>query len=267
MEALLQIFLVIGLVLSAIVAGLGVYFWARQKTFNIYTVNKGDAPGIPFFVKKGRFMQSTFYLETFLGLTLAVNVKRTGFLRYGVQKIVRWPRYKKEVTAFESALDSDWKDAKAKLERIPCYLEEDLESPILESNVFEQQSYVDYEATHYINVQQPRSGTAQLTIELAPDGTLSKTTGEIADTTLEQITGLLPSAEELLSPKPAAEGLVEDQGNFEISYSKSYLARRHALSRKIELADFNNRSPIKWEDREKEGVAWRQEWVKQQAPS
>lgn len=74
-----------------------------------------------------------------------------------------------------------------------CAVSSDSNSALL-SNALVTKTEISSEQ-HYINVRRPLIGKATATVELAPDGTLAKSTGEIESKTVETIAGIIPFAD------------------------------------------------------------------------
>ena len=88
---------------------------------------------------------------------------------------------------------------------------------------------------HYINVRRPWVGKASASVELASDGTLTKSTGEIESKTVETIAGIIPFADyakKVLKLGDYAVGL----GNASNAYSLFSEGTAPVASRKISIS-------------------------------
>ncbi len=73
---------------------------------------------------------------------------------------------------------------------------------LLASNSAQIVPYVDYETVYYYNTARPLTGSSQVDVKLAADGTLTEGSSSITDQTLSTITGVLSTA--ITSFAPAA---------------------------------------------------------------
>lgn len=191
-------------------------------------------PGIPFFVKKQIFIQKTTYLEPLINVKLKFKVLENKNVKdvKNSEKLVKFSEYNNDIVAsLEEEIErelsrfkeleefNDWsRTLKATFNRLNEYKPNspspDLSSNdlILETNTISKKLVVDYEEKYFINQMQPIIGSAEMSIELASDGTLSKSVSKADDKTVETIVGDLPS--DLFGPISAskAEGSGEAKG-------------------------------------------------------
>jgi hypothetical protein len=111
---------------------------------------------------------------------------------------------------------------------------------------------VDYSTPYFLNAPQPLIGSSDLSTEWSADGTLSKTTVKLEDSTFEKLLDVLPAGklvesitgltgkptpvEDVQAAKPAGQIRYE----FDITAGQHYI--RHTLFQEVERRDF--RSPI-----------------------
>lgn len=279
--------LVIALVTSAVIAAIGLVIWAARPDVRTYDVSRAEdgatksLGGIPFYVKKARHVHSTSYLQWLVELSVeAVLVRGEGdaALReklFSGAKIVPWPN--PQVASLLEKLDAvagssePLRDFDAAAREFRALDEADPRSldgrePTLESNSVEQVVHVDYSSPHYINSRRPRSGSAESTIEIGAEGTLSKATAKAEDQTLTTLAGMLPIsklAEKRLSPATAtgqaeaptrgqtqglAPGVRGKATRVEVTVERKPIAVRHTLSEVADPPDAFHRPPIPWPD-------------------
>jgi hypothetical protein len=82
--------------------------------------------------------------------------------------------------------------------------------------------YVDYQTVYYYNTQRPLTGTSQVDVKLAADGTMTEGSSQVNDQTLSSVTGVFSSllsgagaaAVPLMMASPPAKQLPEECQNF-----------------------------------------------------
>lgn len=223
------IFLGLTLIAGAFAA---VFFWLLKRQFGqiraLTVTEKAEArPGIPFYVKKGRLTQETGYLETLATCTLTgktvtpqgdgkppqVEIEYTNTATISLS-----PENTKALASIRAKLaevqrlgeaGSLWEDLKREFEALAPYTGQLPGYPLpLESNAIRESAFVDYDTPFYVNKVQPISGDAELTLELAADGTLTKTAAKGTDKTLEQALSLVSAGELLKQAREAAKPAV-----------------------------------------------------------
>jgi hypothetical protein len=65
---------------------------------------------------------------------------------------------------------------------------------LLAANTAHVATYVDYNTMYYYNANRPVTGTSQIDVKLAADGTMTEGSGQVNDQTLSSITGVVSSA-------------------------------------------------------------------------
>lgn len=239
------------------------------------TVKKGgeDLAGVPFFTKRSRWLQETTYLETLLDCTLAVTEIRQddeGKLlsianQFSISKIFPWSdSVTKQLTDIQKNLarvqtgsdpNKQWKmwaeEILPAFEALPSYSGEIPEDLPMIGNVAHEEVYVDYDTEFYINYKQPVIGSANVAVELSENGTLGKTSAEIADDTLSTLLATIPLKEVATStlavkvPKPSGkeseEGVMSSEEEelpisetayrFELTCKQSYI--KYILFREV----------------------------------
>lgn len=196
--------------------------FGQAKTL-VVTKGASDQPGIPFYIKKGRLIQETSYLETLATCTLtakkvtdtadgkpaqveveyanaktialsAENIRSLAAIRTKLADVQRVG----QTGPFWEVVKADFDALAGYAGQLPAY-----ELP-LESNVIRDTAFVDYDTPFYLNKVQPISGSAELSLELAADGSLSKVAAKAEDKAFEQVLGLLPADKLLEQAKGAA---------------------------------------------------------------
>lgn len=228
-----------------------VFFWLLKRQFGqiraLTVTEKVEArPGIPFYVKKGRLTQETSYLETLATCTLTakmVTLDEDGKpikaeIEYADSKTISLsPENTRALASVRAKLDEVqgledagplWEGLRREFEAWMPYTGQLPAYPLpLEGNTIRESAFVDYDAPFYVNKIQPISGDAELSLELAADGTLTKTAAKGTDKTFEQALSLVPTGELLKqaseAAKPAAAPTVEKTAEGE---SKTAATRR-----------------------------------------
>jgi hypothetical protein len=187
--------------------------------------------GIPFYVKRGRTIHETVYLETLADVTLTLTeltgdqdtnagadvetgavvyaATHTVSLSSGVQRglaaLQAWVAML-EATSGGAWNQKSWEAGRDVFEKLPVY---DGHMPTsrnqvlpLVSNAVREESYVDYSRRYTLNATMPLIGSNELAVELAADGTLSKATAKAEDKMAATLLGALPSADLLGLIKP-----------------------------------------------------------------
>jgi hypothetical protein len=198
-----------------------------------------DAPGIPFYRKRGVCNRESVWIEPQYTLSLTIradlepplnhtmNLSRSGFESGNARSLVaRLKALKKAYGPVElppsecpASLGPEW-DSVAN--NPAFHVEEDLDrdgrlagaavrhNVLLATNTAKLAAAVDYTHVYYLNSISPWSGTAQVDAKLGSDGTLTEGSGQIQDTTwstvLTAISGLVgdftgaPAAAAALAP-------------------------------------------------------------------
>ena len=269
MNALLEI----SVVLAALGATVSLVFWAARPTSGMYVVKRGtnELGGIPFYLKKAVTHQKTSYLERRQELHLRiVRVEARGDKRvetplFDGTKVVRWPDLAMEIAEVERALDrivgsrnpaNEIEVARSLFRDLP-WAEESAPARQrlqLEANTMEREVYVDYSEELYINRLQPRSGSAESTLTLAADGTLTKAAGKVTDNELETLAEMIPTAsviEKLISAgaptDDRAPRFARDEERIEVAWRRDPALVRHTLVVRHD-ANQDFLPPIRWPD-------------------
>ncbi len=119
----------------------------------------------------------------------------------------------------------------------------------LESNVIRESDFVRYGTPFYLNKVQLISGAAELSLELAADGTLTKAAAKAEEKAFEQVLGLLPTdkllekAKGAVAPAAAADQVTKIAGAAAgaIHYEFNLVAEQRYV-RHIRFADVADRS-------------------------
>lgn len=222
-------------VLSAVFAVVLYYLYSGNldtKHALVVKANGQDQPGIPFYIRKSRATHETSYLEALATYTL----KATSILResnekpvhstveYIHTKTISLSRDTQNILREVEAAIADaqnapgipekvtsWNQAREAFERenLPSYNGSlpAVGTMQVESNTVKLESYVDYATPYYLNKRLPFSGSSEFAIELAADGTLSKSSVKEENTTLSTIAGMIPT--DTLFAKPEAEAATD----------------------------------------------------------
>lgn len=235
-------------------------------------------PGIPFYVKVGVIRHETSYLETLVTCTLTaveLSLDATGKETAAnpldaVTRTLSWSDaaanqlalLRGHIARAQAAPDPDqqlahWHEARALLDSLPAYDGSlPAAAPPLASNTLVGGSRVDYARTYYLNATQPLIGSAELSAELASDGTLGKTAVKVQDSTVEKLLGALPvdtffqsggGTAAAAAPAGVQESLKRGAAvayRFTLEMAHSHL--RHVFYR--EVPDFTYRDPIPFND-------------------
>lgn len=251
-----------------------VFFWLLKRQFGqIRTLTVSEKaevrPGIPFYVKKGRLTQETSYLESLATCTLTektVTLDKDGKpvqakIEYTETRTISLsPENTKALASVRAKLDEVqrldeagplWESLKRDFEALAPYTGQLPGYPLpLEGNVIRESAFVDYDTPFYVNKVQPISGDAELTLELAADGTLTKTAAKGTDKTFEQALSLLPTGELLKQAQEAAKPAVKstEQVDVEVKTEPGPTRREFDLSveqrylRHVRFADVPDRT-------------------------
>jgi hypothetical protein len=269
-------------VLSAVIFAAVLYGLLKEKignrdALNVFDGNKKPMKGIPFYVKKGRYIHETSYLETLVScIVTATKVRQQGedkpeqkskiFL--GSKTVSLSSAEAKKLGEFENRLaeaqqETDpakqsriWNEAQKIFQKLVVYdgkrpSEDRL--PVV-GNTIRDESYVDYKDPHYINATQPVIGSTDFSAKLGADGTLSESSAKISDTTIEKLIDVFPVGDvvtSILKPEAAEvtpadvdrkpEGL-EIRYEFRLEEQSHYI--RHILYE--EADDRKYKEPISW---------------------
>ena len=102
---------------------------------------------------------------------------------------------------------------------------------LLGGNTNKLEPYVDYSQVHTYNVKRPWVGSANATIKLNSDGTLSEATAEIEDKTLEILAEILPlGISSPLSCRPRNRARTCRSFNSRKDYGTTWQAREKSTS-------------------------------------
>jgi hypothetical protein len=167
---------------------------------NLYRVKVHDptAPtGIPFFSNVGACTQQTVYANPYYLITLKVTGASGILLSDGV-KLSSTGHRSVDFQNLIAQLDKEKPDSdsvKAAWELVKRrsfnpYTESDAEFVL--SNTSKATTVVDYAHQYSLNERRPLVGSVSADYKLSPDGTLSEAQGQIQDTTLASILGVLP---------------------------------------------------------------------------
>ncbi len=165
---------------------------------NAFSVHEGatSVNGVPFYIKKERLTQVTVRHRYWIDIRLDVKspdraatiqtfrlyASPQGFSElaaYNAHSAAAGADPDQIANTFATALDRacscviDWStiDEETSVQNAVSSL-----GMVLVSNKLDRQSYVDYGAVHYFNSRVPPFGTNTATVELAPDGTMTKGT-------------------------------------------------------------------------------------------
>jgi hypothetical protein len=269
------------LVASLILAAIAVYFTVKlleliEKKLgevNTLTVHEGEKKlhGIPFYVKRGQLTHETSYIEKIATYTLSkIKVTlddqnkpvKSEVKHCEVKTYSQWKdeaeedKFKEMCKSINSAQkeqkDEHWENALKSFQELESYDGErpDRKLP-LEKNVIEQSNFVDYEKIYYLNKNQPLIGSTDLEIELATDGTLTKTVGKTQDSTFEKLLELLPTDSLIsqLESKPEIEkGDVTEKIIYEFTLTIEQMYVRHIYFRHVPTSKFAE--PLTKDDKE-----------------
>lgn len=226
MNAITFLFVVCAFSLIAAAAA-AIFFLLLRSQFGqakTIVVTKGaDAqPGIPFYIKKGRLIQETSYLETLAACTLTAKRVMGAADGTPAQVEVEYANAKtialsdeniRSLAAIRAKLADVqrggetgllWEAVKGDFDALAVYTGQMPANAMPESNVIRETAFVDYDAPFYLNKVQPISGSAELSLELATDGTLTKVAAKAEDKAFEQFLGLLPADKLLEQTKVGA---------------------------------------------------------------
>ncbi|MBK8798993.1 MAG: hypothetical protein IPM07_22945 [Anaerolineales bacterium] len=226
---------------------------------------KADArPGIPFYVKKGRLIQETSYLETLATCTLTAKKVTHGAdgkpaqveIEYAHAKTISLsPENISSLAAIRTKLADvqragelgpRWEKLKADFDALAVFIGQlPAHTLPLESNVIHETNFVDYDTPFYLNKLQPISGSAELSLELAADGTLTKAAVKAEEKAFEQVLDLLPTDKLLEQAKAGAAteqaAKTADAVTGVVSYEFNLVVEQRYV-RHIRFADVADRS-------------------------
>ena len=169
--------------------------------------------GVPFYVKREQFKQTTLYTKTWLKATLTVDkrvldskVEKEFQLETSKQVFVT--QLLKETSdklspiriAIMNADIHDGDDAETvikQFEALESICDDTRVKAVLVTNVVESEWVVDERQKYYLNAPLPWFGSASLTQEINPDGTLSKAISTPDTKMAEGISALIPLKEYL----------------------------------------------------------------------
>lgn len=277
-------FVLAALLLSVFAAVLAtvLYWLLGNKVGKVDAINVSDEdgntlPGIPFYTKRSRFLHETTYLETLVNLSIRASLityddegKRIGtdVLHASSKRVSLTNSIDDKITALHVDLSEaqqlqdpanqllKWGEIKLVFESLPPYVGAMPSGslPVI-GNVVREEPFVDYQSRYFQNATQPIVGSANVTIELGADGTLSKTNVQIEDSTISKLLDTFPTSKlfEAEAPEakeqPATEGYVLAavdipgvQRGYEFSLDVAYSYVYHVLFK--DVADRSYKPPI-----------------------
>ena len=270
------IILVCGTLILGFIAVLFVVFKDRGKIFCVITKNGNveELPGVPFYIKQGRYIHETCYLETLAMVSLTKNkltfddqdkliqsqVEYAGENVFSVSSDVRnkLAMIKEAVTSAETNQDlKSFEKAINIFEEIEPYngsIPLKKNNLQLEKNMIEQSNYVDYGKTFYLNKHQPLFGSSELELEIAADGTLTKTVAKTEERVVEQLMKLLPMESMISKLEAVPEEAEIDEADlkglkihnfiYKFSFTSEQIYVRHILFKGIGASDIIIEPPI-----------------------
>lgn len=181
------------------------------KTFYVNTDSKGN--GIPYYIKKGIYRQTTEYSRTYIELNIKIfsnqaNNEPLGVLNYAINE-QDWTganisRFKNDLHDAMNEVDSISKLNKKILQALSnnnistiatgditreldfAVLPRELIEKVLQ-NTFELTTIVDYSTTYYYNVKVPPFGKAETSYKISPDGTMTEASSMVDNTKLADL--------------------------------------------------------------------------------
>ncbi|MEW6511187.1 MAG: hypothetical protein AB1428_09540 [Bacteroidota bacterium] len=174
---------------------------------DVYTVHSRDGEsllrkeaGVPFYTVRGGTRQTTAWLEEYYHIQL-VTVDRPGastpadtILRLDKDVLSAGfaARYRElqELAAGAAGDDSVYRALLNAIDRLTPHDRLHMppaESLVLLYNELEAESYVDYSRTYFLSGETPILGSANLSLQLNPDGTLAKGEGKAESRALESV--------------------------------------------------------------------------------
>lgn len=215
----------------------------------------GGVRGIPFYIRTAECRQSTVYQEDVRRVTVSVIGITPGAAGAAPTERVLHTRSK---LARGSTIDTA-ADLRRRVQRLTSFSQVDtlfdafhelaLHDPnewrangdlTLASNGNNMQSLVDYSKPFYFNGTRPAIGSASVSTEIGPDGTLAKASAETEDKTLETLLALIPVSEYLSSKliptdaDPAAL-IAGEPRLYRAEFKSEPLPVLHTLSRTTQL--------------------------------
>jgi hypothetical protein len=174
---------------------------------------KCDLPGIPFYPVRHQCVHNTQWLEPIFSVTLTIssvdkdkpfdpvvatklfNINDLFGPNSNIREFLGEIRKKSTTEAYEQLLDKF-----RTLPDTPVFISgTELENfsgePtrfVLASNSISAERYIDSATVYYYNGTRPWAGSATVSIELNPDGSLSKASAQAESKTAETLLGLLP---------------------------------------------------------------------------
>ena len=190
-------------------------------------------PGVPFFPKRARCRQEIVWLEPIYTLNLAalvpdkdgtlqsrprgsVTLSLSAFQSDDVKQFVKTLNHR---PTNEAIVQAGWDKIVANadpqvLSRSFANLGED--DRILLARSAAPAVYVDYADQYYINAKSPLSGSANVDVKVAEDGSLTEASGQLENKTLDTILGALPISSVITGELGLAAGKsIEEAGNIE----------------------------------------------------
>lgn len=241
-----SVYLLVALALATTLNGCATY---RVMRYDGQGRAYRNVPGVPFYVKRAVCRQETVLQQDVRKLTLQIDsfVYNQG----GVFLETRRLSPDREAIVSASVLQSgpfvhlrsliermsDKDSVLTALERLPAFDPSNwrTERLLLVSNQTAPSQYVDYSNQYYMNVDRPLIGSASVTAKLASDGTLTESTAEVKDETVQSFLSLIPIKEILTSRLiPSTEG-GQEFSNFRPTYKYTLLVEAtpilHTLAR------------------------------------
>lgn len=268
-------------VFAAVLAGV-LYWLLSNKVGKVDAINVSDkdgnrVDGIPFYIRRSRLIHETIYMETLVNLSIRANLisyddegKRIGtdVFHTSSKRISLSSSLDDKIAALHADLsnaqridDPDeqlkkWAQIVLVFESLPSYVGMlPIDSLPVMCNIIREEPYVDYQSTYFQNAAQPVIGSANVTVELGADGTLSKTNVQIEDSTISKLIETFPTSRllEMGPPEPEATPATEgyllasldlsgDRQKYDFSLDMSHSYVYHVLFQEAE--DRSYISPI-----------------------
>lgn len=199
---------------TLLVAGCTNTVWVKEKTTNDSgETNYKQIGGIPFFIKKEVFNQTTAYAQTWLVATMTVerllltknNDKYETFLldKQNYEKGIHKANYQALDLIKQNIVKSGKKSGQdvdkliAEFASIPTLIDPSSVQPEPIYNTIVSEWIVNQAERYYLNAPLPWFGSSNLSHEQSPDGTLSKVTSTPDTKLAEGISTLIPLKEYL----------------------------------------------------------------------
>lgn len=190
--------------------------WVKKKVDDGDNAKYSKIGGIPFYVKKEQFKQTTVYAKTWLKSTLTVEM-RVAVPKVGMESAVEGATLSLEKDLFKqdskkllpiklaiiNAHNQDADDTREAIrmfESLPAITNETIDQMIPAKplkNTVESEWIVDVNQQYYLNAPLPWFGSGNLTQKLNDDGTLSEVTSTPDTKLADGISSLIPFKEYL----------------------------------------------------------------------